>query len=543
MGYLTQKGYVLPKKKLDDSEIKNIRRKLTLTPKVFDECNVEAEPFKIYQEDKKNIYVPRFYGTDKHGDPKKNLLHEGIDVDIEFKEELRDYQIPIVKKLYKHLTSKGGGVLVLPCGRGKTAIAIKLITMLKKKALIIVHKSFLMRQWKERFEQFTNARIGIIQRDVIDVEDKDVVIAMLKSLSTKDYDPAILETFQTVIIDEVHHVGAKQSSRALPKVVARYSLGLSATPERADDMTKLIYWHIGGIIYREDAAPNESVIVNIYKYKSTNPKFKQYWNWGAQTPNREKTISELVKLPERNNFTLKILNELRYQNEKRKILILSGRLDHLELLKKRVKKTIKLDKKRYDTISELKKNILSSIKIKKRNKLDISKDQDLLENVEEELNMFEQSNCHNHTVGNYIGAMKEKELKESESCDIIFGTYAMASEGLDIEALNSIILATPRRTVTQSVGRILRKLVNELNPVVVDITDQLPFTSKQLKARQKYYNNCQYNMCIYGVRDNKIGNEFQTVIEEIDYIPSTSKVIQMSTSEMAEKMSNFEFKD
>ena len=60
------------------------------------------------------------------------------------------------------------------------------------------------------------------------------------------------------------------------------------------------------------------------------------------------------------------------------------------------------------------------------------------------------------TVGYYVGGMKDAALKESETKNIIIATYSMASEALDIKTLTTLVMATPKTDVTQSIGRILR---------------------------------------------------------------------------------------
>ena len=71
-----------------------------------------------------------------------------------------------------------------------------IISILQKKTLIIVHKDFLLKQWEERLNEFLpDARIGLIQGPTIDIEDKDIVIGMLQSLSMKDYDMEIFQEF------------------------------------------------------------------------------------------------------------------------------------------------------------------------------------------------------------------------------------------------------------------------------------------------------------------------------------------------------------
>ena len=71
------------------------------------------------------------------------------------------------------------------------------------------------------------------------------------------------------------------------------------------------------------------------------------------------------------------------------------------------------------------------------------------------------------SVGYYVGGMKKEELKESESKKVIIATYSMASEGLDIKSLNTLVMATPKTDIVQSVGRILRS--EHGSPTVIDV--------------------------------------------------------------------------
>merc|ERR1712127_178315 len=127
--------------------------------------------------------------------------------------------------------------------------ALNIISRLKTKTLIIVHKEFLLRQWIERIEQFLpDAKVGKIQAKVIDIDDKDIVICMLQSLSMKDYPKDMFRSFGFTICDECHHIGAEVFSRSLLKVVTKYMLGLSATMKRKDGLTKVIKWFLGDIV-------------------------------------------------------------------------------------------------------------------------------------------------------------------------------------------------------------------------------------------------------------------------------------------------------
>jgi len=61
------------------------------------------------------------------------------------------------------------------------------------KTLVIVHKEFLMNQWRDRINQFIpSARVGFIQQSRIEINNKDIVLAMLQSLSMRDYDDKVL---------------------------------------------------------------------------------------------------------------------------------------------------------------------------------------------------------------------------------------------------------------------------------------------------------------------------------------------------------------
>ena len=95
------------------------------------------------------------------------------------------------------------------------------------------------------------------------------------------------------------------------------------------------------------------------------------------------------------------------------------------------------------------------------------------------------------SIGYYIGGMKELELKCSEDKDILLGTYAMSSEGMDIPSLNTLIMASPKGEIEQSVGRILRKK-HAITPIVYDIVDDFSIFTGQYYKRMKFYKKNNY---------------------------------------------------
>jgi len=332
------------------------------------------------------------------------------------------------------------------------------------KTLVIVHKSFLLNQWKKRAEQFTDATIGIIQQNKIDIDGKQIVIGMLQSIAKDKYDTEIFQDFGLVIFDEAHHAPSKYFSRALPIIACKKTLSLTATPKRQDKLEKVLYWYFGPILYTIPSEKTNTLLVKTFKYNITHNKFREYKLYDG-TINRAKTINKLVEINKRNQFIVNQIKEL-LEEEGRKLLVLSDRIEHLNVLK------------------------------------------DMLDNLEMATTSF------------YIGGMKQNKLDESEKAQVIFGTFSMASEALDIPELNTLVMTTPRREIEQTVGRILRK-VHEVQPIVIDMVDQLPSFSRQGMARRKFYKNNHYVIKIYEVEENEIIN----VLDESE-INNYTQIIQ-----------------
>ena len=112
------------------------------------------------------------------------------------------------------------------------------------------------------------------------------------------------------------------------------------------------------------------------------------------------------------------------------------------------------------------------------------------------------------TVGYYIGGMKEKDLKITETMQVVIATYAMAAEGLDIKTLTTLFLATPKTDVTQAVGRILRK--TDVNALVIDIIDQHGIFHRQWLKRRAFYKKSGFEIMITDNNDYS-NNKWQSI--------------------------------
>jgi len=200
--YLGEKGYSIFKECLSVDEQHYIRNELTMKPHI-PKSPIQPTPFPIYLESPLKLYIPRYFGIDTYGPPDRILIKPGNTIDVEFAGDLRPYQNAIVDKYIKHVGACGGGLLDVDPGKGKTVMALNIISKLQKSTLVIVHKSFLLNQWIERIQQFLpGARVGRIQGQIIDTENKDIVIGMLQSLSMKEYPKDTFQQFGLAIYDE-----------------------------------------------------------------------------------------------------------------------------------------------------------------------------------------------------------------------------------------------------------------------------------------------------------------------------------------------------
>tara|TARA_Y100000992_G_scaffold278731_1_gene224506 strand:- start:168 stop:1601 length:1434 start_codon:yes stop_codon:yes gene_type:complete len=458
--YLGKRGYCIFKENLTIKELEDLRNNLMMAPYI-PKSPANPEKFPVYRESIKKMYIPRFYGISVYGLPDETRLEEPDKSNMKFMGELRPYQNNIVSTYHKGL-EKGGGLLEVPCGRGKTVCALKIAADIGLKTIVIVHKGFLLNQWIERIQQFIpNAKVGKIQGKVIDVEGKDIVIGMLQSLSMKEYPEELFSSFGLTIVDEVHHIAAEVFVRSLFKIVTKYVLGLSATMNRKDGLTKVFKMFLGEILYKEKREGNDNVLVKAITYKSTDDEFNEVKYDYRGNPVYSTMISKLCTYNPRSEFIIKVITDIYNENTEQQIMILAHNKNLLKYL--------------HDAIDS--RNIAP--------------------------------------VGYYIGGMKETELKKSELKKIIIGTYAMASEALDIKTLTTLVMATPKTDITQAVGRILR--TKDHTPLVIDIIDQHDVFINQWKKRKSYYKKENYKIISCN------SNEYNNIDYEVEYDPESKQ--------------------
>jgi superfamily II DNA or RNA helicase len=252
----------------------------------------------------------------------------------------------------------------------------------------------------------------------------------------------LFNKFGLVIIDEVHHIGAQVFSRALLKTNFKYALGLSATVIRKDGLSKVFKWFIGDVVYKVPQKQNVGCKVLIKIYKDDNEEYsKESYLFNGKV-NMAKMINSLTSYMPRTKYIVENVINILKETPTRNVIILSDRRSHLDDMSKMLEGT-------YET-------------------------------------------------GLYVGGMKNSELEESKNKQIILGTYSMVSEGFDLPKLDTLVLATSKSDIEQSVGRIQRKHVlseNDNIPTVIDIVDNFSIFGNQFIKRKRFYNKMKYDIC------------------------------------------------
>ena len=457
--YLSKKGYVLRKEHLTADELHVLKQELRGRPLIddkYNQFNKQDMTFPLYIETRNKMYIPKMYGLSKYGQATsemQNYKGKPWDMPLRFTGTLYSHQIEPCEKMLQVLQSKRGGILALPTGFGKSISAIYVLSQLRGKAMIIVNKISLLKQWEKEIQTFLpECRVGFIQgQKNVDVHDKHIIIAMLQSLAKNDYPDALFEDINVTLVDEIHNVSSPVFSKVLMKVCSQYTIGLSATPNRSDGCEYVFKWFIGDIIYqttmqRKGLPPIVHTIkisTDDYKEIATENRFT-----GMKQIQFSTMLNELTQMRKRNLLIVAMLKDL-VTRENRKVLVMSDRRTHLKELK---------------------------------NLLDIDHDATF-------------------TCGLFLGSMKMSELEKSKACQVILATYQAFGEGVSEKDLDTLILGTPKKFIghlknttkqesgklEQIVGRIFRKEHTVKAPMIVDLHDNFSVYKAQSKQRMAFY--------------------------------------------------------
>lgn len=460
----------IPCSGLHREEIDWLKNQLTLVKKQSKnfafQKDVEDEIVFMFKLEGDLMVVPRRFGLDyaaKKGLEVEDRRSTGDRVDIVFNEEeqakridLKKQQDGVVQHVVDGLTQResNSGILQAGTGVGKTAMGIKTICTLGRRSLICVHNEFLLTQWKSEILKFTNLKeedIGYLWQEHRDLTNKKIVIGMIQTIIRRDFTQEERKAFGLVLFDEVQHLPAEAFSNALHKFDAKYMLGLSATPKRFDGLDTLLTHALGDTLNSNVMGPR--LVPEVFFVRSGIDIPAGAYMQNVRFPGgKERRIAHLGKLTVilyknaiRNQIIMRLV--LKAAEKGRKILVFSGRIEHLRALKK------EFDSKLPTATSSL----------------NVPHNPELLSAL-------------------FVGGMTEKQETEAKKAQVMFCTYQYASEGLNVPDRDCLILGTPVTSVTQVLGRILRPDDNKKQPFVIDILDDaIPSLGRMAQSRMKQY--------------------------------------------------------
>jgi len=396
--------------------------------------NIDPKIF-CYQEDKNYLYLPRGYlgnllpflcknGLECRIDDQRRALPE---VDFSFQGDLREYQ----QRAVMEALQKDFGVLMAPCGSGKTVMALSIVAQRRQPALIVVHTKELVNQWAARITQYLGLQSDEIGGGKESI--KPVTVGMVQTLCRRDLSE-ISKHFGFIIVDEVHHIPTSTFTEVVSAFDCKYQLGLSATPYRRDRLNKLIYSGIGNVcatVTDDDLQRAEVLIKPEVIMRRTSFQY-DYREDGDYVP----MISALVEDSARNEFIISdVVHES--QDGNNYILILSDRKAHCEVLASLLR------------AQDIDCAVLNG-DIPKKKRESIIRD------------------------------------LESGSLKVIFATGQLAGEGLDLPKLNRLFVTTPIRwkgRIKQYCGRILRPAKGKKDARIYDYVDRVGVLINSYKSR------------------------------------------------------------
>lgn len=356
---------------------------------------------------------------------------------------LRDYQQKAVNAALSCRWHQG--VLIAPCGAGKTEIGMAVIAHLGRPALWITHTLDLAQQAKERAQ----LRLGLDEREVAIISGahkrcgSKLTIATVQSLYRMELDE-LSRTVGVVIVDECHHVvnnpeQASMFAAVLKCLPARYRFGLTASDTRSDGLSETIFQVLGPRVAVIEPQQLEQITI---------------------TPRVETVPTTFVYIPRANESPI----------------------DYVRLMRH-----MATDADRMQTVE----SVIDRAVTEGSSWLVLAASLAILERLHEyalSLGLAAEFVC---------GATKKAERTASLSrmkngqARILFATYQLAKEGLDIPRLDRLVLATPTRNkviVQQSIGRIQRPAPGKTEALVIDLVDEkTPQLMVQYKQRRTLY--------------------------------------------------------
>jgi superfamily II DNA or RNA helicase len=439
--------YYVPLERIPNPDL--LKRELSVTPLWFGGDEPRPKPIKQWfiTEDE-YMAVPVYFGLQRFPDP--NLVTDtsagqpliAPKRPDPFHEKASEGQDVFMKALIDHFAENSVGLAKAATGTGKTVSALNLAAERGRSTLVIVDREYLgFNQWIPEAKLhlgLTDDQIGIVQGDRCEYQ-KPFCVGIAASIYQRVYPPEFYDAFGTVIIDEIHKYGAREMSRIIGMFSAECRLAQSATIKRKDGTTKLITDYFG-----------DPTIVATAKALRAELKIVEYCDRsGGRMPNSHGARMSALAFDEKRNQVI-VREIVEMYNEGRNVLVIGDDIRHLQRLEVMCwkqgiaeNKTGQFSRDRYIFTKEPGIHKGEKVLIKRMKKVRVTNE--------------------------YLDWCKAHAR-------VIFATYGMMKEGIDIPRLDGGIDATPRKEAEQVVGRIRRPHPNKKKPRWVTIKDTAHFS-------------------------------------------------------------------
>jgi Chloriridovirus putative helicase len=367
-------------------------------------------------------------------------------ISASFQGSLRENQMVVRREAIDVLEKNHSVIISCFTGFGKTIGSINLACKLRLKTLVVVTRIVLMNQWKESILKFCQCEgnKGTSMVEIISSKDDYVMcnFAIINAINIPKMEPGFLESFGTVIVDEVHLVMARKTFRSLLYLTPRYLIALSATSYRSDGLDALFPIFFG----------KEKIIRELNKEHTiyrVNTSFKPQVKYGVTGKMDWNALLEDQAADEqRNKLIVKVVKE----NPTRTFLILVKRIKQGEWLAREIEKELANDE-RCGWDMEFEKCKISEHK-EKKNK--------------------------------YVATLFGSNQIFDKSCRVLIGTSAKIGTGFDFDRLDTLLLAADVvEYYVQFIGRIMRR--EDVKPVIFDLVDNNKTLLKHYMERLKVY--------------------------------------------------------
>lgn len=195
-------------------------------------------------------------------DFRNDNLNANLDIDLKPSTQIRPYQEKSLSKMFGNGRARSG-VIVLPCGAGKTLVGITAACTIKKSVIVLCTSSVSVMQWRQQFLQWCtiqpeNVAVFTSENKEMFSSEAGLVVStysMVANTRNRSHDSQKVMDFLTgrewgfIILDEVHVVPAAMFRRVVSTIAAHAKLGLTATLVREDEKIYDLNFLIGPKLY------------------------------------------------------------------------------------------------------------------------------------------------------------------------------------------------------------------------------------------------------------------------------------------------------